>query len=65
MLEQAISRTCRTDEPSVNISHRLRNDASDVLCRLDKMPVGEVRVSGGGPVPPVPEQLADQGQVLT
>ena len=28
------------------------------------MPIGKVSVAGGGPMPPVPEQPADQGQVL-
>ena len=28
------------------------------------MTVGKVSVAGGGAVPPVPEQLADRGQIL-
>ena len=46
------------------IRHRLCNDLSHLIRRLDEVPVGKVSVTGCGPVPPVPEQAADQGQVL-
>ena len=35
-----------------------------MLRGLDQMIGGEVRVSGGGSMPPVAEQLSDQGQVF-
>ena len=44
--------------------HRLRNDVPGLLRRLDEVIVGEVGVAGGGPMPFVSKQLADQGQVL-
>ena len=46
------------------IPHRLRNDASGFLRCLDEVLVGEVGVAGGGSMPPVSEQLSDQGKVL-
>ena len=44
--------------------HGGRNGNSYLLRRVDKMAVGEMGVARRGPVPPMPEQLADQGQVL-
>ena len=44
--------------------HRPCNDAPNPLRRLDKVRVGKVGVARRGPVPLVPEQLADQGQIL-
>ena len=41
------------------ILHRLYNNASDLFGSL-----GKVRVTGGGPVPPVLAQLADERKVL-
>ena len=35
-----------------------------LIRRLDEVPVGKVSVTGCGPAPLVPEQAADQGQVL-
>ena len=46
------------------ISHRLGNDHADPLRCLDEVVVGEMGVTGGGPVPPMAEQPADLGQVL-
>ncbi len=44
--------------------HRLRDDVADALGCLDEVAVGQMRVTRRGLVPPVPEQLADQGQVF-
>ncbi len=44
--------------------HGLGDDAPDLLHRLDEVTVGEVGIRRRGRVPSVPEQLADQGQVL-
>ena len=45
-------------------SHHLNDDSSNSFRCLDEVPVGEVGVPRRGPVPPVTEQLPDQGQVL-
>ena len=45
-------------------SHRLRDDASDHLGGPDKIDIGEMGVSCGRSVASVPEQLAQQGQIL-
>ena len=45
--------------------HCSRNNTADLVSRLDQMFVGQVCVIGGGSVPPVPEQLTDQRQILT
>ena len=45
-------------------SHRLGNGHPHLFRRLDKMPIGKVGVARRGPVPPMPEQLADQRQIL-
>ncbi len=44
--------------------HRLGDQSSNLFGGLDQMAVGEVGVVGGGTVPPVAEQLFDQGQGL-
>ena len=44
--------------------HRPLNDRPHPVRRLDKMPVGKVRIARRCPVPPMAEQLADQRQVL-
>ena len=45
-------------------THCLRNDFADVLRRLYQMRTRKVSIPRRGPVPPVPEQLVDQRQVL-
>ena len=55
-----VKRNLRTD-PSPY--HRFCVDAAYCFCGFDEVPVGKVGVAGGGPVPPVSEQLADQGVV--
>jgi len=40
------------------------DDCPHLLRRLDQVRIVKVGVAGGGPVPPVPEQLSDQGQAL-
>ena len=45
-------------------SHCCCNDVSDSFRRLDEVPIGKVRVARRGPVLPMAEQLADQGQIL-
>ena len=49
---------------SFNIIHSLCNDVSYSLGRLDKVIVREMSIARRGLVPPMVEQLADQGQVL-
>ena len=44
--------------------YRFGDDASDLLRSSDKMRVGKVGIARCGPVPPVAENFADQGQVL-
>ena len=44
--------------------HRNCDDDANFLGRLDKMLVRKVGVTRRSPVPPVPEQLAHQRQVL-
>ena len=44
--------------------HRRRYDAAYFVCRCDQVPVGDISVSRRGPMPPMTEQLADQGEVL-
>ena len=44
--------------------HCFRNDPAYPLRRLNQMPVGEVGVARRSAVVTVPEQSADQGQVL-
>ena len=45
-------------------SHGCGDNASDLLRRLDKMPVGKMCAARRGSVPSMTEQLADQGQIF-
>ena len=44
--------------------HSVRDEAPDLLGRLDQVRVGKVGVAGGRAVSPMAEQPAHQGQVL-
>ena len=44
--------------------HRFGDDAAYHLRSLDEMFIGKVCVSGGGPMPPVPEEPTDKGQTF-
>ena len=44
--------------------HSRCDDRANLFSRFDEMPVGKVGIAGGGPIPPMPEELADQRQGL-
>ena len=54
----------RASSIEATICHALGDYVPEFLRRLDEVAVGEVSVSGSGSMPPVPEQPADQRQIL-
>ena len=58
------SRFIRNSVAVIAASQRLGDGLPNLLDCLDEMPVGKMGVTGGGPMPLVPERVADQRQVF-